>query len=114
MRVAGQGLLDHYVSQQLSENFAHQFVGLVMLVPAFVLILAVGWILDQVFIEESDDAGGAAPTVLRRSPGGPPPPPPQQKQQQTSLPPQTVRAIPASVRSPLRRPPGTQSKEKPK
>src|SRR5439155_5985146 len=34
MRVAGQGLLDHYVSRQLSESFAHQFVGLVMLIPA--------------------------------------------------------------------------------
>src|SRR5207249_12317181 len=43
MRVAGQGLLDHYVSRQLSESFAHQFVGLVMLVPAFFLILLVGW-----------------------------------------------------------------------
>jgi exosortase len=52
MRVAGQGLLDHYVSRQLSESFAHQFVGLVMLVPAFFMILAVGWILDHVFIEE--------------------------------------------------------------
>jgi exosortase len=52
MRVAGQGLLDHYVSQQLSESFAHQFVGMVMLVPAFFLILLVGWVLDQIFIEE--------------------------------------------------------------
>ena len=54
MRVAGQGLLDHYVSRQLSESFAHQFVGLVMLVPAFFMILLVGWILDHVFIEEVD------------------------------------------------------------
>lgn len=52
MRVAGQGLLDHYISQQLSESFAHQFVGMVMLVPAFFLILLVGWLLDQIFIEE--------------------------------------------------------------
>jgi exosortase/archaeosortase family protein len=55
VRVAGQGLLDHYVSRQLSESFAHQFVGLVMLVPAFFMILAVGWILDQIFVEEADD-----------------------------------------------------------
>jgi len=54
MRVAGQGLLDHYVSRQLSESFAHQFVGLVMLIPAFFLILLVGWILDHVFIEEAE------------------------------------------------------------
>jgi exosortase/archaeosortase family protein len=55
MRVAGQGLLDHYVSRQLSESFAHQFVGLVMLVPAFFLILLVGWVLDHLFLEEADD-----------------------------------------------------------
>ncbi len=55
MRVTGQGLLDHYVSQELSQSFAHQFVGLVMLVPAFFLILLVGWLLDQVFVEEVDE-----------------------------------------------------------
>jgi exosortase len=68
MRVAGQGLLDHYVSRQLSESFAHQFVGLVMLVPAFFMILAVGWMLDQIFVDEVDEddaqaalAGGGRP-----------------------------------------------------
>ena len=64
MRVAGQGLLDHYWSEQISEGFAHQFVGLVMLMPAFFLILLVGWMLDQIFIEEVDDGPkkGAAKT----------------------------------------------------
>jgi exosortase len=55
MRVSGQGLLDRYVSPQLSESFAHQFVGLIMLVPAFFLILLVGWILQNIFVEEVDD-----------------------------------------------------------
>ena len=55
MRVAGQGLLDHYVSEQLSQSFAHQFVGIMMLVPAFFMILAVGWVLDHLFVEEADD-----------------------------------------------------------
>lgn len=55
MRVAGQGLLDHYVSTQLSESFAHQFVGLLMLIPAFFLILLVAWILDRLFIDEIED-----------------------------------------------------------
>jgi exosortase len=54
MRVSGQGLLDHYCSQQLSEGFAHMFVGFVMLMPAFFLILLVGWILDNIFIDEVD------------------------------------------------------------
>jgi exosortase len=54
MRVSGQGLLDHYLSESWSEGFAHQFVGLIMLVPAFFLILLVGWVLDQIFIEEAE------------------------------------------------------------
>jgi exosortase len=53
VRVTGQGLLDHYVSQELSQSFAHQFVGLIMLIPGFFLILLVGWILDKLFIEEA-------------------------------------------------------------
>lgn len=68
MRVAGQGLLDHYVSQQLSESFAHQFVGLIMLIPAFFLILLVGWVLDQVFVDEvQDKARPQAKVIVRRA-----------------------------------------------
>jgi len=51
-RVTGQGLLDKYWSTQLSEGFAHQFVGLVMVAPAFLLILGVGWLLDRLFVDE--------------------------------------------------------------
>ncbi|CAN5398087.1 hypothetical protein BH09PLA1_BH09PLA1_36750 [soil metagenome] len=56
MRVSGQGILHHYVSEQMSEGFAHQFVGLAMLVPAFFLILGVGWLLDKIFVEEVDES----------------------------------------------------------
>lgn len=67
MRVSGQGLLDRYVSHSLSENFAHQFVGLIMLIPAFLLILLVGWILDQIFVEQIDRRFVAiAPKVITR------------------------------------------------
>jgi len=55
MRVTGQGLLDCYVSQKLAESFAHQFVGVVMMVPAFLLILLVCWLLDHLFIDEVDE-----------------------------------------------------------
>lgn len=64
MRVAGQGLLDYYVSHELSEGFAHQFAGIVMLVPAFFLILGVGWVLDHLFIEEVDET----PAVIEKRP----------------------------------------------
>ena len=68
MRVAGQGLLDHYVSQQLSESFAHQFVGLIMLIPAFFLILLVGWVLDRLFIDEAPDKSQLRAKVVVRRP----------------------------------------------
>jgi exosortase len=55
MRISGQGLLDHYVSPQWSESFAHQFVGMMMLLPAFFLILGVGYLLDKLFIEEAEE-----------------------------------------------------------
>jgi exosortase len=68
MRVSGQGLLDRYVSHSLSENFAHQFVGLIMLIPAFLLILLVGWVLDQIFVEQIDRRFVAiAPKVITRT-----------------------------------------------
>ena len=66
MRVSGQGLIDHYWSEQLSNGFAHAFVGMVMLVPAFLMILGVGWILDQVFVEVADSKPRPAAQVIRR------------------------------------------------
>src|SRR5947208_1336641 len=64
MRVSGQGLLDRHVNEQWSEGFAHQFAGMMMLIPGFLLILLTGWILDQIFIEEAEaepaPAGAAA------------------------------------------------------
>src|SRR2546423_5228357 len=75
MRIAGQGLLDHYVpapyGHQLAEGFAHQFVGLVMLVPAFFMILLVGWILDHIFVEEVDDDGDRAARAAAAAAAGP-------------------------------------------
>lgn len=55
MRVAGQGLLDLYVGREWSEGFAHQFAGMVMLLPAFFLVMLVCWIVDHLFIEEVED-----------------------------------------------------------
>ncbi len=67
MRISGQGLLDHYVSPQWSESFAHQFVGMMMLLPAFFLILLVAWMLDKIFIEEAEDTA----TARRAAPSRP-------------------------------------------
>jgi exosortase len=66
MRISGQGLLDHYVSPKWSESFAHQFVGMMMLLPAFFLILGVGYALDMMFIEEAEE-GDADYKVMPKS-----------------------------------------------
>lgn len=66
LRVSGQGMLDYYVSEVWSAGFAHQFAGIVMLLPGFVALLGVVWLLDLLFVDaEEDDAtsatvGGAA------------------------------------------------------
>jgi exosortase len=67
LRVSGQGMLDYYVSEVWSAGFAHQFAGLVMLIPGFVALLGVVWLLDKLFVEEDEEetvapatAGGAA------------------------------------------------------
>ena len=75
MRVCGQGLLDVYVSEAASEGFVHTFVGMVMLVPAFFLLLGVGWVLDQIFVEsddgeEADEPALHDPKVIRRPAAG--------------------------------------------
>ena len=70
-RVSGQGLLDHYWTQEISEGFAHQFVGLIMLLPAFFLILLVGVVLDKLFVEEVEEGEVAVtpPMILSRVTG---------------------------------------------
>ena len=66
LRVSGQGLLDVYVSEKFSEGFAHAFAGLVMLVPAFFLLLGVVWIVDHLLVEvdDEDDADRSTPPTL--------------------------------------------------
>jgi exosortase len=109
MRISGQGLLDHYVSQQLSENFAHAFVGLVMMVPAFLMILSVGWILDQAFVQEAAPEEKIAPQILRRNvPVAQTPPPataglPRTNAAQQAAPSAPIAAVPPAFRSPMRK-----------
>jgi exosortase len=84
MRVSGQGLLDTYVSQELAEGFAHQFVGLIMLIPAFFMLLGVTWVVDQLFVEEAEAKAVQAKVpdkIVRRAP---------QHQQQPSAKPQAA------------------------
>jgi len=68
MRVTGQGLLDYYWSHELAEGFAHTFVGMVMLIPGFFMILGMGWLLDRLFVDvvdESDARGSVTSPAAR-------------------------------------------------
>jgi exosortase len=55
-RVAGMGVAYVYVSEAVAEGFTHKMAGLVMLVPAFFLLVGVGWVLDNLYVEEDDAA----------------------------------------------------------
>lgn len=54
MRVSGQGIIDSMGYHEFAEGFAHQFVGLVMLIPAIFMLLGVAWVVDHLFVEEVD------------------------------------------------------------
>ncbi|HEX8912144.1 MAG TPA: exosortase/archaeosortase family protein, partial [Humisphaera sp.] len=60
MRVSVLGLLAAYVNKEWSQNFAHAFVGLLMLIPGLLIMLGLWWLLDAIFIEEADPAAKAA------------------------------------------------------
>ena len=64
-RVSGTGILSHYYGTQVADGFFHSFSGWVVYIVAFLLLFAVGWILDrfrprttktQTAIEEKDSA----------------------------------------------------------
>jgi exosortase/archaeosortase family protein len=60
-RISGVAILDR-VNSNWTEGFAHQFVGLVMLVPAACMMAIVLWALNRVFIEEADERTPATVT----------------------------------------------------
>jgi exosortase len=120
-RVAGSGLLDHYVSTNWTEGDAHAMVGMLMLVPASLMFLLVGWVLDQLFIEEADDDGPRAavvkPTVVKRAVAPAPaavtvpaPKPAADRPPGRAIPPRpaTVPPLPPSARRPAASPPPQQ------
>jgi exosortase len=72
LRVSGQGLLDYYVDESWSTGFAHQFAGLVMLLPGFLLLMGVVWMLDQLFVDvdEEEPAKPSSPAKPHAAIGG--------------------------------------------
>jgi exosortase len=48
LRVSGTGVLAHYYGTEIADGFFHSFSGWVIYIVAFVMLLAVGWLLDRV------------------------------------------------------------------
>ncbi|HYJ89324.1 MAG TPA: exosortase/archaeosortase family protein [Pyrinomonadaceae bacterium] len=48
LRVSGTGVLAHYYGTQVADGFFHSFSGWVIYVVAFLMLFAVGWLLDRV------------------------------------------------------------------
>ncbi len=53
-RVATLGILYAKVDPELASGDFHTFIGLLMLIPAALLFMLVGWILDRIIIREDD------------------------------------------------------------
>jgi exosortase len=66
MRVVGIGILYFRVNPDYARGSTHLLIGMLMLIPAGVLILALAWVLDHLFVE-APDAAPAGAAVSGRS-----------------------------------------------
>lgn len=57
MRVSGTGVLAHYYGTQVADGFFHTFSGWVVYIVAFLLLFAVGWLLDRIGKRGKGDGG---------------------------------------------------------
>ncbi|HYJ45590.1 MAG TPA: archaeosortase/exosortase family protein, partial [Pyrinomonadaceae bacterium] len=68
MRVSGTGVLAHYYGTEVADGFFHSFSGWVVYIVAFLLLFAVGWLLDRVGGRGPGDKGdGAAKATAREA-----------------------------------------------
>ena len=58
LRVSGTGVLAHYYGTEVADGFFHSFSGWVVYIVAFLLLFAVGWLLDRVGHRGRGDKGG--------------------------------------------------------
>jgi exosortase len=59
LRVTLTGVLAARWGMEYAKGSTHETLGLLMLIPALFLQLAVGWVLDRIFVEEKPGVGGA-------------------------------------------------------
>ncbi|HVF49593.1 MAG TPA: exosortase [Pyrinomonadaceae bacterium] len=58
-RVSGTGVLAHYYGTQVADGFFHSFSGWVVYIVAFLLLFAVGWLLDRTGASGRGGRGGS-------------------------------------------------------
>jgi len=65
LRVSGTGVLSHYYGTEVADGFFHTFSGWVVYIVAFLLLFAVGWLLDRFGRRGSSDgdSGGGRATA---------------------------------------------------
>jgi exosortase len=59
-RVSGTGILAHYYGLEVADGFFHSFSGWVVYIVAFMLLFAVGWVLDRFNGRGPGKGGGAS------------------------------------------------------
>jgi exosortase len=62
LRVSGTGVLAHYYGTRVADGFFHSFSGWVVYIAAFLLLFAVGWLLDKAGGFGKGGAGGGGAT----------------------------------------------------
>lgn len=66
MRVSGTGVLAHYYGTKVADGFFHSFSGWVVYIAAFLLLFAVGWVLDRIGrLGKGGGGGGRAPRLSK-------------------------------------------------
>jgi exosortase len=68
LRVSGTGVLAHYYGTEVADGFFHSFSGWVVYIVAFLLLFAVGWLLDRVGRRGPGDSGGGKSKATAREP----------------------------------------------
>jgi exosortase len=70
LRVSGTGVLSHYYGTEVADGFFHSFSGWVVYIVAFLLLFAVGWLLDKIGgrgKNDGDSGGGRAKATAQEA-----------------------------------------------
>lgn len=71
-RVTSIGVIALYDTEKATGDF-HTFVGMLMLIPAFLMFLGLGWVLDRIIITDPEAEAKAARDAAKAESAAPPP-----------------------------------------